>query len=351
MVIMHARFARAAPQLVSREWIQCETEGGCKANTIRVMQWNVLADGKLACLLMEYFAIFLLSTTALSHSSSTSNFIRAPQKALKWENRSEMLLEEILRSGADIVCLEEVDHFSDFFQPKLSENGFEGIFKPKASSPCLHVEGNSGPDGCALFYKANMFSCVDKCELSLKNKDGEETSQVAILVKLEVQNASITKVERNSTTPDGKDVLPLQICVAVTHLKAKGDAVHVRTAQGSHLYSEMKKFCGDLPGVVCGDFNAQATEPVYGHFKNTSLWLDSSYFTANGGKEPPLTSWKYRPEKESKYTIDYIWYTLQQLQVNAVWGIPSEEAIGENALPGWSYPSDHIALCTCFEFK
>ena len=63
--------------------------------------------------------------------------------------------------------------------------------------------------------------------------------------------------------------------------------------------------------------------------------LLSSYFTANDGKEPPQTSWKFGPKKESKYTIDYIWYTFQQLQVKAVWGIPSEEAIGENALPGW----------------
>lgn len=299
---------------------------------------------------MAGYLLILPSTTALSHSSSTSNFIKAPQEVLKWDSRKEKLLEEILRSGADIVCLEEVDHFSDFFQPKLSENGFEGIFKPKSSSPCLQVEGNSGPDGCALFYKAERYSCLEKHELSLKNQDGKETSQVAILVKLELRKRSTTADSKNGKN-DSNDSPQLQLCVAVTHLKAKGGAVHIRTAQGFHLYSEMKELCGDLPGVICGDFNAQATEPVYEHFKKSSLWLESSYFTANEGKEPILTSWKFRPGKEVKYTIDYIWYTSKLLQVCAVWGTPSEEEIGKNALPGWSYPSDHIALCTHFAFQ
>jgi nocturnin len=298
----------------------------------------------------------LLASTALSHSSSTSNFVKAPQEALKWENRKELILEEIRRSGADIICLEEVDHFFDFFQPKLSESGFEGIFKPKPSSPCLNVDGNSGPDGCALFYKADTFSCLEKCELSLRNQDSEETNQVAILVKLEVQNTSAAAQDKDDVSDgisnDSTDLpLSLQLCVAVTHLKAKADAVDIRTAQGSHLYSEMKKFCGACPGVVCGDFNAQTTEPVYKHFKQSSDWLESSYFTANSEREPVLTSWKLRVGKESKCTIDYIWYTSQLLRVNAVWKIPSEEEIGENALPGWNYPSDHIALCTTFTFK
>lgn len=273
--------------------------------------------------------------TALSPSDSTTNFVKAPQEALKWENRKDKLLREILRSGADVVCLEEVDHFPDFFQPMMKENGFEGFFKPKPSSPCLEVEGNSGPDGCALFYKSEKYSCLDKRELRLQNKDGEKTNQVAILVKLELRECSM-------------DSKPHQLCVAVTHLKAKAESSDLRAAQGAHLYSEMMKFCGDLPGVVCGDFNAQPTEPVYSYFKQAT-WLDSSYFTSSG-KEPPLTSWKFRPGKVSKYTIDYIWYTVGLLEVKTVWNVPTEEGIGESALPSWTYPSDHIALCAHFTF-
>lgn len=238
-------------------------------------------------------------------------------------------MKEILRSGADIVCLEEVDHFPDFFQPKLKEVGFEGVFKPKPDSPCLKIEGNSGPDGCAIFYKTEKFSCLDKYEFLLKNQAGEESNQVAILVKLQLRASE------------------QELCVAVTHLKSKAGMTGLRAAQGAHLYAEMRQFCGSLPGVVCGDFNGVPTEPVYSHFKESSDWLESSYFVVRG-KEPDMTSWKFRPEKVCKYTIDYIWYTAGKLRVQAVWDIPSEEEIGENALPGWTYPSDHVALCARF---
>ena len=294
----------------------------------------MVSRSELATTSVIYILLSCSLYTALSHSTSTSNFVRAPQEVLKWENRKGKILEEILRSGADIVCLEEVDHFPDFFQPKLSENGFKGIFKPKQPSPCLNVDGNNGPDGCVLFYRADMFSCVEKQELSLRNKDGAETNQVAILIKLELHS--------KEAAPSGSDSRPLQFCVAVTHLKAKPSGINLRTAQASYLFSEMRTFCGGLPGVVCGDFNARSTEPAYAHFKE---WMESAYFTANNGKEPALTSWKIRLHSEAKYTIDYIWYTAQQLRVKAVWDIPTEEEIGENALPGWTYPSDHVALC------
>ena len=32
--------------LVLREWIQCETKSGSNAATFKIMQWNVLADGR-----------------------------------------------------------------------------------------------------------------------------------------------------------------------------------------------------------------------------------------------------------------------------------------------------------------
>ena len=305
----------------------------------------------------------LLLFTALSPSSSTDNFFKAPPEALKWENRKEKLLEEILRSGADIVCLEEVDHFSDFFLPKLKENGFEGFFKPKKYSPCLEVEGNNGPDGCALFYNTEAFSCLEKHEIVLRNNE-KEPNHGAILVRLgfkkktqpaEAEDEPVAKknkldADHESSDKDPGDLSQIQLCVAVTHLKAKAEAVDKRLAQGSHLYSEMKEFSGDLPAIICGDFNAQSSEPVYEYYQKTAPWLESSYCKGYGGKEPPFSSWKFRPSKEAKYTIDYIWYTSQHLQINGVWGIPSKDEIGVNALPAQCYPSDHVALCTQLSF-
>ena len=267
-----------------------------------------------------------------------STFIRCPADALKWSYRAPLILEEITRSGADIICLEEVDHFADFLQPKLSDLGFEGLFLEKRNSPCLEFQPNNGPDGCALFFRPSKFSLLEKKEVILKKMEGL-SNQVALLVRLEIKNTGKTA---GSLT---------RLCVAVTHLKAKKEGVELREVQGKHLLSEMASFAGDEHSIICGDFNAPAVEPVHNYFTDNQahpqLMLSSSYAGSYyKGEEPPMTSWKFRATGEAKYAIDYIWVRTDKIGVESVWRLPTEEEIGENGLPCAKYPSDHLALCS-----
>ena len=68
-------------------------------NTIRVLQFNVLARG-------------------LSSPPNNGGFLLSPVDCLDFEHyRKYRLLEEILRFEPDIVTLEELDHYDDFFKP------------------------------------------------------------------------------------------------------------------------------------------------------------------------------------------------------------------------------------------
>lgn len=218
------------------------------------------------------------------------------------------------------------------------------MFFPKPDSPCCQYQPNNGPDGCALFYRSSMFSMLEKKDVVLKRENGEDSHQVAILVRL-----SVNEVEKPQTQSSR------EITVAVTHLKAKTEGKELRLSQGKHLLSEMSSFSPNNPAIICGDFNAPQDEPVYQCMANAEstvgLKLASSYKVLNKGCEPPFTSWKYRPGKEAKYTIDYIWYTLDNLTVDSVWSIPTEGDIGEGGLPCPKYPSDHVALCAEFLFQ
>lgn len=267
------------------------------------------------------------------------NFIQCPTDALKWPYRSQLILTEICRSEADIICLEEVDHFYDFFEPQLASLGFEGLFVSKNDSPCLEYQPNNGPDGCAVFFRSSKFLCIEKKELRLKNEHQGLSNQVALLIRLEIKDPSATK-----------DV-PSKVCVGVTHLKAKRDFSVLRAAQGEHLLAEMASFAKNEHVIVCGDFNAPPEEPVYQSFtKNKAchcVALASTYAGSehHENKEPKFTSWKIRANGEAKYTIDYIWISKDKMCVNSVWKLPTEEEIGINALPCKCYPSDHLALC------
>ena len=281
--------------------------------------------------------------------------------------------------------MEEVDHFDDFLRPQLERSGFEGLFVEKRNSPCLEFTPNNGPDGCALFYRSSKFNLVKKKEIVLDREDGSKSNQVAMLVQLRFVGETgaeteskvgggeteSTEKEGASTTRDTEDKAEIKldekesqprsilnaetICIAVTHLKAKREGRDLRSAQGKHLHSEVASFSESYPVIVCGDFNATPDEPVYAYFSVSAstyqypLKLASSYVSRYYGyKEPPLTSWKFRAAGESKYTIDYIWFTPDTLKVDSIWTIPTEKEVGENGLPCNKYPSDHLSICTCF---
>ena len=91
--------------------------------------------------------------------TGNDNFVKCPSEALEWQTRRFRMIEEIARHNADVICLQEIDHFS-FFRKTLATLGYVGHFTPKPDSPCLYLADNSGPDGCAIFYKKDKFDLV-----------------------------------------------------------------------------------------------------------------------------------------------------------------------------------------------
>ncbi|XP_061901363.1 nocturnin isoform X3 [Entelurus aequoreus] len=293
--------------------------------SIRVMQWNILAQ-------------------ALGEGKD--GFIRCPLEALNWKERKYLILEEILNYRPDIVCLQEVDHYYDTFQPIMASLGYHGSFLAKPWSPCLDVKQNNGPDGCALFYRLSRFSLQTSVHLRLSAMM-LPTNQVAIV---QVLNCRLTS---------------RRLCVAVTHLKARSGWERLRSAQGADLLHSLRNITSrsggtqDLqsseadPLVVCGDFNAEPSEDVYRHFRSSPLGLDSAYklLSSDGQTEPPYTTWKIRPTGESCSTLDYIWYTRNALSVDCLLDIPTEDQIGPDRLPSFHYPSDHLSLLCDIRFR
>lgn len=147
------------------------------------------------------------------------------------------------------------------------------------------------------------------------------------------------------------------ICITTTHLKARNGALlsTLRNEQGKDLLNFVQKHYHNQPVIVCGDFNAEPTEPVYGTLLDNSLELGSAYADCDTNsnvlshqREPPYTTWKIREEGEVCHTIDYIFYTKNHLEVEAVLQLPSGDDIGTDRVPSFSYPSDHFSLVCDF---
>ncbi|XP_032578265.1 nocturnin isoform X3 [Drosophila sechellia] len=302
-----------------------------EGDDIRLLQWNIL------------------SQTLGQHNDG---FVRCPEEALTWEHRKYLIVQEILQNQPDVICLQEVDHFK-FLQTVLGSQNYAGIFFPKPDSPCLYIEQNNGPDGCAIFYKR------DKLQLQ-----GYDTR---ILEVWRVQSNQVAIAARLRMRSSGRE-----FCVATTHLKARHGALlaKLRNEQGRDLIRFVKQFAGDTPLLLCGDFNAEPVEPIYATILGCDLLrLGSAYadvkldrveilhpsedvgeFVAKSMKrEPPYTTWKIREEGEECHTIDYVFYTPDRLKIKNCLDFPAGEQIGKNRTPSFQYPSDHFSLLCDFE--
>ncbi|XP_061847908.1 nocturnin [Colius striatus] len=306
---------RKRPPRFQRDFVDLKKSAASDHRPIRVMQWNILAQ-------------------ALGEGKD--NFVQCPMEALKWEERKCLILEEILAYKPDILCLQEVDHYFDTFEPLLSRLGYQCTFFPKPWSPCLDVEQNNGPDGCAMFFLKDRFELINSANIRLTAMK-LKTNQVAIAQTLKCNETGRL------------------FCIAVTHLKARTGWERFRSAQGCDLLQNLKNITqgAKIPLIICGDFNAEPTEEVYREFSNSSLNLNSAYklLSPDGQSEPPYTTWKIRPSGECRHTLDYIWYSQHALNVNSALGLLTEEQIGPNRLPSFNYPSDHLSLVCDFSFN
>ncbi|XP_005101077.1 nocturnin [Aplysia californica] len=281
---------------------------------VRIMQWNVLAQGLCLC---------------------SDSFVLCPPAALDWSRRKNYVMEELLTYDPDIFCLEEVDHF-DFISQYLSPLGFQGLFCPKPDSPCLYEENNSGPDGCAVFWRKSHFSLTSYENVVLRDDREKETNQVALLCWLRGLYGS----------SKGKDIL-----VVATHLKSKKGYSELRYQQGKFLERELMKQAQGKPVVLCGDFNAEPEEKVIQVIKSSKLQLMSTYtLLSPSGAEPEYTTWKVRSGKhgetmeESCHTIDYVFVTRNNSKCVKLLQFPTGAELGDGFLPSFSYPSDHLSL-------
>lgn len=340
------------------------TKAAAGSAQLRIFQWN------------------MLSQTLGMHNDG---FVRCPVEALTWECRRYQVIQEIVQNDPDIICLQEVDHFK-FLQKILATQNYEGVFFPKPDSPCLYINDNNGPDGCAVFYK--------KDRLELLN----HFTRILEVWRVQSNQVAIAALFRTRDTNQ-------EICVTTTHLKARKGALlsKLRNEQGKDLLYFIDGVANKRPVILCGDFNAEPIEPVYSTVLNYKpLELGSAYSDLlaqefpqlaqendrnvvnmvpvtqhrtsidsnhsveddcslsctertkaelSAASEPPYTTWKIREEGEVCHTIDYVFYSKDQITVKNCLMFPSGDEISPDRTPCYQYPSDHFSLVCDFELQ
>lgn len=363
--------------LYERRWIpslqgyQSETSSTSSKGTFSVLQFNTLAQG-LSLPPGHNPPFKPLNESVVDTTKSIYggfNEIPHPEISLDFQLRKWRLLEVLLSQPYstkasntsqqelfDTISLQEVDHFHDFFQPILKILGYQGIFVPKPNSPCA----NSGwySDGCAFFWNEREFELLDQDLFTYQDPDGNNYNQVCIVATMKHRKSNEVVV------------------FAVTHLKSgKGTKQEVtRTKQVQQLLEKLESIHthendsiqqiskDNIRIIVMGDFNSdiREEESCVQHIafhkeskKNNQSWKSAYQIT------PPddsfYTTWKTRGPKTQKRVIDYIFHNGgdngSNISCTYVMDVPSEDYLEPTKLPGFKYPSDHLAIGAIFEIK
>ncbi|XP_062163326.1 carbon catabolite repressor protein 4 homolog 1-like isoform X2 [Alnus glutinosa] len=195
--------------------------------------------------------------------ASRDKFSYCPTWALVWEYRRQNLLREIIEYHADILCLQEVqsDHFESFFKPELANCGYSVLYKKKSKE--LYTPNQYIIDGCATFYRSDLFKEIKKYELEF---DKAASSVVEALepglrrqgsFRLMKDNVALVVVLEKLHNGSTNDAFQSRICVANTHIHANPNFPDVKLFQVAYLVNGLETIAqSQIPLLLCGDLNS-----------------------------------------------------------------------------------------------
>ncbi|KAI8357127.1 Endonuclease/exonuclease/phosphatase [Mortierella sp. GBAus27b] len=356
-----------------REWVTLEDSTGSNGqDTFTMFCYNILAENYATPQMYGY----------------------TPSWALTWEYRKELILQEILAYGADIVCLQEVElgQYEDYFKEQMKQQAdYDGVFWPKSRAKTMGEKDRRTVDGCATFFKASKFNLIDKHlvefnHTALQRPDLRKSEDMFNRVMTKDQIAVITLLEHKDTRnrivvvnthiywdPLFKDVKLVQVAMLMDELdklstqwsNLPGSA----SASGAGASALASATGAKLPTLICGDFNSERLSGVYeflvkgtvaqghddfgdhayGNYTSEGLAHKITLRSAYGdGTELPFTN--YTPTFDAE--IDYIFYSSNYLSVlGLLGGVEKEYMSRVVGFPNAHFPSDHVPILAEFKFR
>jgi len=274
---------------------------------VNILQFNVLADA-----LIDGF----------THVADSS--------ILEWDHRWPLIQKILARESYDFICLQEVDHYEDYFAPFLSELGYDGIFCQRRLE-----EAPISKDGAALFWNRHRFAPVDASRTRKLFLNVTEHSKIFGLM-----HVFSPLYEDVSSSCGGRDpslegegetfYRNVTVGVACVHLSAK-DKEAERLEEIESVLHATELILPSQVTFIVGDFNDTPDSAVCEKLKSRGYL----------GNYAQWSTWKRRATGEVKRTIDQVWHNPRKLRVTVLkhWSPKIRTCI-----PTARHPSDHLPL-------
>ncbi|KAF4036829.1 Endonuclease/Exonuclease/phosphatase family [Phytophthora infestans] len=270
---------------------------------------------------------------------------------LRWKNRSkklEAVFASSLPVSPDVICLQEVDNYKEFWAGMMKKLGYEGIFIKKTSTK---------PDGVAVFWNEKMLKMKESVQVSLDLPNGDESD-----IDHELLTRASTRGSVGAIVHFKHLATQLEFVVATTHLFWDPMQEDVKLLQSRRMLRAIDEFASALeastPVVFSGDFNSLPDSKVYS-FITSRNHFKSAYAQYDADGEPKFTNVNGESITDDGTmvprfvgTLDYIFYRSPRMRPAALMELMSlEDASKEVALPSTISPSDHLPLLCEFHIQ
>lgn len=341
-VVAQSEVVRPAPDLV----MPSETQS---VGDFRVLTYNLLADYNLKADL----------------ANDDPDYFHLTPEEQDFQYRRQMLLREIARFHAHILCFQEVDRdgmYNNFLQGQLQRMGYEGVYAKK-----VHT---STPVGNAVFWCTDRWRLVTTEVLDLTH--GE-----AIQSLLEASPSLGFAMGKTTTVANLvvlEDDLGRRLVVVNLHLFGDPSAPHIRLLQCYLALRAARRY--DAPLLLCGDFNCGPQTGVcelltVGHVdEEHSDWVKGRSFQWGALCEKrvdvsslPEDQWcpamhlSHASRLETAgctgftfwngrrgHVVDHIFFDSSALRACSFMAGTPLSVIREHGVASTAFPSDHVAL-------
>lgn len=283
--------------------------------------------------------IVVVSYDMLAQVNATNkNFPDASETLLGWQYRSQNLLLELKQRNADVLCLQEVSFYREFWQQNLK--GYQSAFQ-------AHPDQTSGK-GVAIMTRPQKLALKHALQVRFSDDD-QAFRSVAVVGVYEVSVAA--------PAASGPSVVPkvMYVICSVNLSNYGNDAKQYEQAMVLlQTIERAKASCKPDLGrplivnvILSGNFNMVPDSPVYSLITKVdptqqpahSLGLSSAYGHFQAGREPAYTT----ISKAWEGTTDYVFYSHENVGIKELLDFPSKDLVG-GSLPTADYSSNHFCL-------
>ncbi|PWA52787.1 DNAse I-like superfamily protein [Artemisia annua] len=335
------------PKFVAVEQKEITSVSKSDGIKFRVVSYNILAQ-------------------AYVRSGDKGKFPHSPAACLKEKTRAQVTLDVLKNLDADILCLQELDNYDNFYKEKVGQYDYSSIYVKR---------GGTKKDGCGIFYKHNNIHINCKfvimyyvypfvCLISILELVIEEKIHYNDLAELILDESTCAKPKEKALDSDmngqgtsSKDhgdpndpyVRLKRDCVGImAAFKFKEPYEHYVIVENSHIYWDPEWADVKLAHAKYLLSREHADMPVYQYLisgmaepsEDLPMPLCSVYACIR--VEPKFTNYTH----EFTATIDYILFSpIEGIKPIGYLELPEEDSVSiKGGLPNHYHPSDHLPI-------